>query len=374
MAEERFDGTIPKPADEVRPTRGARTLGASKPGRLLLVRHGWGLGWENGRLQHLLDHLKRTAPALFARIVVHETGTTEPPPLDDVAAVVFQLAEPPDHYPACFREARAIAAAARDRGIAVIDPPEAYDRGAKSVQAARLAAAGVPTPPCCAFASRAELEAALDAAAFPVVIRADLLHRQARTAICADRARALAFVDDRFPLPGALSPFVDTRAIWRARAPGTVWGRLHHKKRAYVFGDAVVPCNLYFSKSPIVTSTTSTFYGGGKGWAARKGARLAARALPLRQAALSLDVGYAAAPPEHAEILRRAARALELDFSAIDYSILGDGRPVVWEVNSHFLFIPWRDDLLPKERGLETRNERVMGAMGAYFEGLIGAR
>src|SRR5512146_2158218 len=113
---------LPAPETEVSmPERPLR----SGDGVVLLVRHGPGRGRLDNYGNGWLKRLARTGPDLRRRIRIHETGSGDSPSLDDVAAVVFLLADPVrELYPACYAEASAIAAAATARGIRLVNPPD----------------------------------------------------------------------------------------------------------------------------------------------------------------------------------------------------------------------------------------------------------
>ncbi len=354
-------------------------------GTILLVRHGPGRGRIPSYLEPALDRLAACAPELRARVRLHETGVAgglfarKRPPLDDVRAVVFWLADPlRELYPDCYAEASEIAAAAAARGAHLVNPPDALSNSVKSVQARIWHTAGIPTPSHEPFRSRAELEAILDRHAYPLLIRADLLHTQQALHFCRTPEEARALPPAAIAYPGTVATYVDTRAGFRHGAPGTIWAALYHKKRAFVFGDAVRTNHVFFSERPIVSLHTSTYrsawYGG------RVCRSLAPLLAPLvvrlharERACLEADYAYFAQPPPaaHVELLRRAAHALGQEFTAIDYSETADGGLVLWEANPHFALPPWRKAVLARARRLRERIASYHDSIAAFFARLL---
>jgi hypothetical protein len=306
------------------------------------------VNYANGWLQRA----KRQAPALYRRLLVHETGTAEPS-LDGVGAVVFLLADPlRERYPDCYREAAGIAERARQRGVRIVNPPDALSNTIKTVQASRWQAAGVPCAACVPYSTRAEFEAAVAKVPFPAIVRPDLLHAQQFTFHCAAREEALALTDGQLSFPGLVVQFIDTRAGWDKAAPGSVWERYYHRCRAYVFGDRVYAQAIYFSENPIVASETSTFQEY-KGWGMLKAPLLRFR--PMVRRTVVEDIRYAGGAADQPELLVRAVTSLGLDFAAVDYARLANGSLALWEANPHPSMPVWHHASLPLARRQRRR-------------------
>lgn len=320
-------------------------------------------------MQAVLDDLQISRPAVHARLRVHETGAAVPA-LDEITAVVFWLADPlREHFPECFQEASAIATEARSRGIPIANPPDALSNTVKSMQARLWNEAGIPTPEQLRFESRDDLLGLLDQVRYPVIVRSDDEHAQRGMRLCASPAAVESAVDPGFRFPGALSPIVDARTDYRASAEGTVWGRYHHKKRALVLGQRVVPLELFFSRSPIVASETCTFhrYAG-----RRRLPDALASLLPWERRCIEADRAYAAEGPVPEDLLRHAIAALGLDLAAVDYADLVDGSSVLWEANPHFRLPRVESMYLAGPRGIRQRHEAVHAAIGDWLDELEG--
>lgn len=348
------------------------------------MRHGEGRGRIPGFWDPALDHLAGSRPELFDRIRLHHTGDPAPE-ARDVAAVVFWLADPlEERYPACFEEATGLASLAPR----VVNPPRALSNTVKSRQARIWREAGLTTPACVSFRDHEELRRKARAVDYPVLVRPDRLHTDARIRICRSPDELLAVPEDRIALPGALTSFVDVRRGYRSELPDTLWARFYHKKRAFVFGDHVVPGHLFFSGDPVVRAPTSTlaFHADVRDvvrdlfrdvprWDRRLGLseklkRLVPLTGPARRS-VRRELDFTRSAPERPDLMRRAARALGLGFVALDYSVLADGRVVFWEANPYPWLTPWRHAILPGRRRLGRRSDRVFSALGRFFGDLV---
>ena len=69
----------------------------SAQGTVLIVTHGAGRGRRTDFLLGLLKRIADKRPRLSERVVAWLTGTP-PPPLDEVRAIVFMLADPIEHF------------------------------------------------------------------------------------------------------------------------------------------------------------------------------------------------------------------------------------------------------------------------------------
>lgn len=337
-------------------------------GCLLIVGHGPGRGRPAGNLPRVIRDLAAAAPALRGAVRFHATGGGPPPDLAEVRAVVFWLADPlRELYPACFAEAVAIAERARAAGARLVNPPEALSNSIKSVQAALWTAAGLPTPPHRRFASRAELAALAAEPQGPLLVKADLLHSQAKMRLCRSAAELRALADGDLALPGAVAPFVDTRAGYRTACPGSLWARYYHKKRAIVLGDIVHPRHVLFSADPIVGLKRATLYR----YARLPGGRWLLPFAPDARASIAADNAFWSGPPEEPALLRAACRALGLDMAGIDYATFADGRVVLWEANPYFYLYPAGRYPLARERRFAERYATIAEALRRFLEGLL---
>lgn len=316
-------------------------------------------------MEPMLLDLAQRYPDLSRRIDFWETGTALPD-LTDVVAILILLQDPlRDLYPACYEEVCELTRRARLAGVRVINPPEALSNSIKTAQSRLWLAAGIPTPRAVGYSSLEEL-LAIKEISFPAILRADLLHSQTR-ALVLRTSHDLRDIDpSRLPMPGSVSPLVDTRAGYRLTQPGTAWSHFYHKKRALVFGNHVRNNHVFFSESPIVGVKSSTFrhyrsVNPVRRWIANRACRNE----------VALDFGFYGSPPEHEEVLVRAAKALNLEFVAIDYSQFSDGRPILWECNPHFALHMWPFEILPRQRRLKQRLQSFHDTAHEFFLALL---
>lgn len=201
-----------------------------------------------------------------------------------------------------------------------------------------------------------------------MIVRPDHLHGQQSAVFCADRPAAVAAA--RAIGAGVVLPFIDTRAGYRTTRPGSVWERYYHKKRAFVFGQAVLPNHVFFSEHPICGRHRSTFgrYDGGR-WRWSWTVHLR----PAERAALHADLAFARSVGEHQALLRRAVAVLGLDFAAIDYSVDATGAAVLWEGNPYFDLPDPEAGAMPRERRLGERIAGFDRAIGRCLGGLLEA-
>lgn len=352
---------------------------------ILLVRHGAGRGRIPDYWDEALEHLARHHPRLWRRLRLHRTG--EPlPGLDDVAAAVFWLGDPLEElYPRCFEEASEIAS----RVPRVVNPPDALSNTIKSRQASLWRDAGLPTPPSRRFRTRDELESILDRVRYPVLLRPDREHSASRLHLCRSREEALSVPDDRLTYPGTATRFVDVRGGYRSTLPETLWARFHHKKRAFVFGETVVPGHMYFSSDPFVRAAGSTLaiHADARDlvrdllndiprWDRRLGlSQKLLRLVPIGRTArrsVRREVHFTTSAPESPDLMRKAARALGLEFVALDYAVRADGRVVLWEANPYPWLTRWQRGILPTRRRLRDRNARLFDALAGFLGRVAG--
>lgn len=319
-------------------------------------------------------------PGLHERIRSHRTGDDSPPE-GPFAAVVFWLADPlEERYPACFEEATELARLAPR----VVNPPGALSDTIKSRQARIWREAGVPTPEVVPFDDPGELRRKARTVDYPVLVRPDRLHTDARIRICRSPEEVAAIPREEIAFPGALTSFVDVRRGFRSELPGTLWAECYHKKRAFVFGDVVVPGHLFFSDDPVVRAPSSTlalhasvrdaareWLGDVPRWDRRLGlSTKVQRIVPLvgrARRSVRRELAFSRSAPESPDLMREAARALNLDFVALDYSVLADGDVVFWEANPYPWLTPWRQGILPSRRKLRERSDRIFSALARFF-------
>jgi hypothetical protein len=286
-----------------------------------------------------------------------------------VGTLVFLLADPVrERYPECYAEASAIEQEAVQRGIRVVNAPDALSNTIKSVQARLWTLAGIPCAPSQRFETREDLERLTNSATFPVIVRADLLHAQQFTFVCRSPEEVRALPVDGLAYPGLMVRFIDSRATYVTVAPESVFARYYHRCRTYVFGRHVVPGAIYFSANPIVGSYTATWarYGGN--------GRFAEPLVWIRhddRKIVAADVRFASSPPLQPKLMGQAANALGLEFAALDHVMLADGSVVFWEANPHFYMAALRDTPLPFARRIRSRTQRIHDAIGMFLADLL---
>jgi len=334
--------------------------------RVLVVRHAPGRGRIPGYLDAAFERIRARSPALHARL--HFQTPEEPAPaLDGVRAAIFFLCDPlREHDPAGFAAAAALAARLRSAGVRVLNTPEALSHGIKSVQARRWRAAGIPTPPVLRFEDRSGLAAQAAQLGWPLLLRADEAHAQRGVRVCRSQVELDAIPGAELALPGAASPLLDVREGFRAHTPHDPRARFFHKKRALVLGDRVRSKHVMFARQPVVGARSSLYRRAAKRpWAARLD--------PWLRACVRQDLAYWRHGDAHAELLRRAVAALELDFAAVDYSDLGDGGVVLWEANPHPYLPAGPEIMLGRWRRAPERLASYHDAIGDFLADALRA-
>jgi len=337
---------------------------ASTKGKVLIVRHGKARGRLPDYFREALNFIARFQPHLHARTLLHETGMPAPP-LDDVNAVLFWLADPlRESYPECYADATGIAESARARGIRLVNPPDALSNTIKTRQSALWRDAGVPTAETDPFATAEELRAILDRLPLPVIVRPTLTHAQIGLHVCATVDDALKAAVRLLPAPTLVAPLIDIRAAWHAADRRNLYAQLHHKKRCYVLGSHVLPFYIYFSPYPVVAGATCTFDA-----AIRQ--RMKLPKTPMRGTldahCFADDYLFATGPAEDADLMLRAARTLEVDFLAIDYATRADGNHVLWEANPYPNLNPLRFCMMAAERRMAPRYAALYALIGKFL-------
>lgn len=341
-------------------------------GNILVVIHGPGRGRAVPTGHVFFARLRETDPALAARFLVHETGTPAPN-LAGVALVLFWLGDPlRQKYPDCFFEAASIARAAAQRGIPVLNPPEGLSNTTKSVQSDIWAAAGIPSAAVRCVSGGRDLPTAFAALGGPCLVRGDDTHAERHLPILrtvSEAERYAAIHDGR----AALIRVRDVRAEYRAAGTraSSLYSRFHHKARAFVFRGEVKASHLFFARDLVVGQSTSLLERE-----ARPRRRLA-RALGFRRKLfidmIAEDIRFFDADIPYKDVLVKAVAALGLDVAAVDYSILPDGSPILWEANPYFFLPPGENSVLSAERGAVRRvNESLDWMAGCLHSALPG--
>ena len=347
----------------------------ASPCRIVFVTHGEGRGRTVATDKAFMDRLRESDPDMVSQIRTHRTGSG---PFDfrDVGLIVFWLGDPlRQKYPQCYAEAVQIEATASIYGIRVINSPFGLSNTSKADQARIWNPAGLPS----ARAERAERAEDLPVAAskvgFPCIIRSDDVHCQRRVAI-AHCAEDVARVAATISFPAALIAFIDVQASWRAAGDETsLFSRYHHKARAIVFGGEVKASHLFFSTDRIVGLSTSVF--AREDTPRRNFARRFGFGGRMLDSMIAADLAHFEAPVAHADKLVKAVAALGLDFAAVDYSIMPDGQPVIWEANPYFYLPSGQQSVFSAERQAVRRVDETFDWMAARlkaeFEGALSA-
>ena len=314
----------------------------------------------------MFDDISNRYPDLAQRLNYWETGQPKAK-LDDVAAIIFQLQDPlRESYPDCYRDAIELTERATACGVRIVNGPDSLSNTIKTTQSQIWRDAGLPTPVCISFHTVDELfdqAAQIDG---PMIVKADNLHAQKCT-IVVDNFNALKRIAiGEIPIPGSLSPLIDTRSGYAEKNSRSPYATHFHKKRAMVFGDHVQNNHVFFSDQPVVGCMSSTF-------------RHFQSINPIRrwiqnsrfESHLQSDIEYHFSEPDSPELLARAARSLGVEFCAIDYSLYADGRMVLWEANPFFSLHRWPITVLAKQRRLRERTPRIHDAAAAFFRDLL---
>lgn len=335
-------------------------------GKILIVRHGEGRGRHPGYMDAPLARLRRKHPAVYRRLVLHSTGTSLPP-LDGIVAVVFWLADPlREYYPDCHAEAAAIAAAARERQLRIINPPEAASNSIKSVQARLWTQAHISTPPVERFDCYADLLAAAERLPFPVLARSDQQHGQRGALVLLNADALLSNDPNELAFPCAIAPLIDVRTGYQDADPSSPLARLFHKRRLIVAGSVIRTKHTFFAETPIVCARSSLFERPRS-----QLHQLVPRLSVLERQCVEIDMAYWAQREEHRMLMTRACAVLGFEFAAIDYSNLADGTPILWEANPYFM-LPRPDQMrLPYIRSAAARIDSYYDAIGDFLAELV---
>ncbi len=340
-------------------------------GDVLIVRHGPGRGRELAILPLIEAEIAAARPALLPHVRVHETGAPRPP-LAGVGTVLFLLADPlKEFYPQCFAHAAEIAGEAKARGIAVLNPPESLSNSIKSRQAELWRKAGLRCAGARVIRSANDLEPAMAALGLPMILRSDDEHVQKGVRVC----KRVKHVDEAkltLRTPAVALQLIDVRAKWKEVSPDHVMARYHHKKRSMIYGDTVLNNHVFFSRSPIVGRSSSTFLADTSGL--RRRLRHVGIGRKRWSETLAADYAYYASPPEARETMLRATAVLGFDVAAIDYSTLPDGDVVLWEANPYAHLPPWQHGVAAEPRRIRERTGRQISLVVEWLERLVEGR
>ncbi len=340
-------------------------------GDVLIVRHGPGRGRALEILPLIEAHIAANRPAMRPRLRIFETGSPKPR-LDGVGAILFLLGDPlKELYPVCYAEAAAIAEAGVARGIRLLNPPQSLSNSIKSRQAEIWRKAGLRCAAARVIRSSADLEPAMAALGLPMILRSDDKHAQEGVRIC----KRVKHVDEAkltLAFPAVALQLIDVRAKWRAVAPDSIMARYYHKKRSMVYGDTVINNHVFFSSTPIVGRTTSTFLEDSK--RARAWLRRFGVGRSRWHDTLAADYEYNQSAPEAPETMLRAVAVLGLHVAAIDYASLPNGEVVLWEANPYAQLPPWQHGVAADARRIRERTTRQIDRVVDWLERVADGR
>jgi hypothetical protein len=331
---------------------------ASGERNILFITHGAGRGRSVPTGEVFLKRLAATSAPLLSDIRVHHTGAGTAD-LTGVELVVFWLGDPlMQKYPACYVDAMTIAADAADRGIRVLNHPDALSHTTKSIQARIWAETGVPSAAAASAGSLEEMAEAIERIGFPCIVRSDQEHAQRHVATLF-QPEDMQTLNSEGLLPAVVLQLYDVREEYREAGSDTsdLFARFHHKARAFVFGDQVLASHLFFSPERIVGLSNSLFQREASSM--RRLARQFGYHRHLLQQLIDADKAYFSSPMQEASELVRAVRALGLDFAAVDYSLRPDGRIVVWEANPYFWLPDGKASVLSRQRNAVARVDQT---------------
>jgi len=318
-------------------------------GNILIVTHGPGRGRSVPTGHVFLTRLETRDPELAARLEFHATGYPAPS-LSGIRLVVFWLGDPlRQKYPECYGEAIGIAQAAARRGIPVLNPPDALSNTAKTIQSAIWQRAGIPSAPVRCVQSGDDLLTAFSELAGPSFLRGDDTHSERAVRVLADQADADRAAPE-LRAAAALVRIHDVRSEYRAAGvdPSSLFGRFHHKARAFVFRGEVKASHLFFSRDLVVGLSNCLLAREAR--SKRQFLRSLGFRRNLFNELIASDLAYFEADMPYKDVLVRAVAALGLDMAAVDYSIRPDGTPILWEANPYFWLPRGEESVLSAER------------------------
>lgn len=333
-------------------------------GDILVVIHGPGRGREVPTGDVFMDRLRETDPDFAARIRFHETGAPKPD-LTGVSLVMFWLGDPlKEKYPACFAEAIDIANAARAAEIRILNSPEALSNTAKTRQSSIWYQERLPSARARIVNQPSSLQQVCKDLGGTCIVRSDVEHAQRDLRIVRNEAGVRRAMRE-FVFPVAVIQMFDIRSEYRAAGadPSSLFTRYHHKARAFVFGDAVMPSHLFFATGLVVGLSNSLFKRESR--PRRQAARKLGYNRKLLKDMIREDRAYFDSDPLYARTLVQGVRALGLDFAAVDYSIRPDGSVILWEANPYFYLPHGEKSVFSAERGAVERVNQSLDWMAA---------
>jgi len=336
---------------------------------ILLVRHGPGRGRLPRYLQPILDEISATDPDLSHNVTVHETGTGTAPDLAGFVAVVFWLADPLARwYPDCHAEAVTIAKAARERDLALVNPPDQLDNSVKSEMTRRWHEAGIPCAVHRCLESREALTAHLEQCELPVIVRRDEYHGQISMRVCRTRAQARRAARQWRIFPAAVAPFIDSRELWREAGHRDIWAGYYHSARLGRLGPVFFNQWVFFSRQPIIATLRSSFAR----WQRQPSWLRKIRPLSADiRSAVECDLAFNNAPPHHTELMKKATDLLGFSYASIDFSILPGNKVVLWEANPYpELYFDRRTPLFD-DRDMDRRHWSIVSDYARFFRALL---
>jgi len=340
---------------------------------ILVVVHGEGRGRDVPTGRVFMDRLRSTDPAFAARFRFHPTGSVRPS-LSGVAVVLFWLGDPlEEKYPECYREAVAIADEARAMGIILLNSPESLCNTTKTRQAHIWERHRLPAARARSVRTPDELVATCRELGGACIVRSDLEHAQ-RDVMTVRTKAEIARAAQTCSYPAAVVQMFDIRGEYRlaGASPGDLFGRFHHKARAFVFGDSAMASHLFFSRHLVVGLSNSLFAREARPrrtLARRFGFRRGLFARMIHEDRAYFDNGLL-----YRKTLVEAVRALGLDFAAVDYSIRPDGSIVLWEANPYFYLPRGEESVLSDERGAVNRVNQSLDWMAGILREIADAR
>lgn len=343
------------------------SMNASGRNKILFITHGPGRGRNVPTGDVFLNRLAAKSDPLLKQIRIHRTGDARAD-LTDVGLVVFWLGDPlMQKYPACYLDAMAIADDAADRGIRILNHPDALSNTTKSVQAEIWAKAGVASAAAAPVANSLELPGAIDRVGFPCIVRSDEEHAQRHVATLFGPQDVPA-LDSKDILPAVVLHLYDIREEYRQSDPSdhSLFSRYHHKARAFVIGDRVMASHLFFSPERIVGLSNCLFQREAS--RPRRMARCFGYHQALLNQLLEADDAYFNGPVQGASELVGAVKVLGLDFAAVDYSIQPDGRIIVWEANPYFWLPDGKASVLSRQRNAVARVDQTFDWFAACIK------
>jgi hypothetical protein len=233
--------------------------------------------------------------------------------------------------PRAYDQVMALMAECDRRDLPVVNRVDRHTNAAKSTGATLIAGAGLRTARMAVIDDEDAFRRTRLGIPLPLFVREDWSHGS-RLLRADTEAEARALPVRTFRRPVAVE-LIDLRSP----------DGLYRKYRYVVAGDSGVRQSLHVTRD----------------WLARGGPEETVFTEALRDE----EIDYTSRPEPHHERFVAAARALGLDFVAFDYSLDGDGNPVVWEGNLYpLLHLPGG-----RRRYRRAPTTRVLAAMAKLY-------